>query len=127
MGTLDDIRAVNAVFERGVADGDVASVVALYTSDAVVLAADTPIVEGPDAIRALFQGFIDAGAVSLALETTSFEEQGDVVIEVGRYTLGLRVEGADVSDVGKYLVVFARQADGSLRFKYDAFSSDGPA
>ena len=51
----------------------------------------------------------------------------DVVIEVGRYTLGLRVEGTEVTDVGKYLVVFARQGDGSLRFRYDAFNSDAPA
>ena len=49
------------------------------------------------------------------------------MIEVGRYTLGLRIEGAELTDVGKYLVVFARQADGSLRFKYDAFNSDAPA
>jgi ketosteroid isomerase-like protein len=76
----------------------------------------------------VFQGFLDAGAESLVLETTSFEEQGDVVIDVGRYTLGLHLpDGDSVSDVGKYLVVFAREADGSLRFKYDAFNSDAPA
>lgn len=124
MGTKDDISTINDTFGKAVANQDAAAIVALYTADAVLLAPGTPVAQGPDAIQAVFQGFVDAGAESLSLETTSFEEQGDVVIEVGRYTLGLRIEGAEVTDVGKYLVVFARQADGSLRFKYDAFNSD---
>ena len=127
MGTKDDIRAINGTFETAVANRDAAALGALYTADAVLLAPGMPVAQGPEAIQAVFQGFVDAGAESLSLDTTSFEEQGDAVIEVGRYTLGLRIEGTEVTDVGKYLVVFVRQADGSLRFKYDAFNSDAPA
>ena len=127
MGTKDDISAINDTFGKAVANQDAAAIVALYAEDAVLLAPGMPVAQGPEAIQAVFQGFVDAGAESLSLDTTSFEEQGDVVIEVGRYTLGLRIEGTEVTDVGKYLVVFARQADGSLRFKYDAFNSDAPA
>ena len=128
MGTKDDIRAANEAFEKAVASQDAAALGALYTPGAVLLAPNAPAANGPAAIQAVFQGFLDAGAESLMLETTSFEEQGDVVIDVGRYTLGLRLPSGDsVSDVGKYLVVFARQPDGSLRFKYDAFNSDAPA
>jgi len=127
MGTKDDISAINDTFGKAVANQDAAAIVALYTADAVLLAPGMPVAQGPEAIQAVFQGFVDAGAESLSLDTTSFEEQGDAVIEVGRYTLGLRIEGTEVTDVGKYLVVFVRQADGSLRFKYDAFNSDAPA
>jgi len=127
MGTKDDISAINDTFGKAVANQDAAAIVALYTADAVLLAPGAPVAVGPAAIQAVFQGYIDAGAESLTLETTSFEEQGDVVIEVGQYTLGLRTPDGDaVSDVGKSLVVFARQADGSLRFKYDAFNSGAP-
>jgi uncharacterized protein (TIGR02246 family) len=126
MGTKDDIRAVIDAFEAAVVDRDAAAIGALYTTDAVLLAPGAPLAVGPAAIQAVFQGFIDAGAESLTLETTSFEEQGEVVIEVGRYTLGLQTPDGTVTDVGKSLVVFARQADGSLRFKYDAFNSDPP-
>ena len=127
MGTKDDISAINDTFGKAVANQDAAAIVALYTADAVLLAPGMPVAQGPEAIQAVFQGFVDAGAESLSLDTTSFEEQGDAVIQVGRYTLGLRIEGTEVTDVGKYLVVFVRQADGSLRFKYDAFNSDAPA
>jgi ketosteroid isomerase-like protein len=128
MGTRQDIEAINEAFEKAVVNQDAAAIGALYTADAVLLAPGAPVANDPAAIQAVFQGFLDAGAESLVLETTSFEEQGDVVVEVGRYTLGLRPPGGDpVSDVGKYLVVFAREADGSLRFKYDAFNSDPQA
>ena len=128
MSTQDDISVLNDTFGKAVAAQDVVALGALYTADAVLLAPGLPVAHGPEAIQAVFQGFVDAGAESLRLETTSFEEQGDLVVEVGRYTLGLRLpDGESVTDVGKYLVVFARQADGSLRFKYDAFNSDAPA
>ena len=127
MGTREDIKTANEAFEKAVANQDAAALGALYTADAVLLAPDLPVAQGPAAIQAVFQGYLDAGAESLELETTAFEDQGDVVVEVGRYTLGLRPPGEDpITDVGKYLVVFARQADGSLRWKYDCFNSDAP-
>jgi ketosteroid isomerase-like protein len=128
MGTKDQIEAANEAYGKAVANQDVTAVVALYTQDALLLPPDSPVAQGSDAIRAVLQGYVDAGAQSLELETIALDDQGDLVVDVGRYTLGLQPPGADpITDVGKYLQVYKRQSDGSFRIAYDCFNSDGPA
>lgn len=126
MGIKDDVRAVNDAYEKAVANQDVAVVLECYTSDASLLPPGAPLAKGTKAMEAVFQAYIDAGASSLTLETIEVEEQGDAVIEVGRYELGIQTPDGSMTDVGKYLQVFKRQADGTLRIAYDAFNSDQP-
>ena len=52
---------------------------------------------------------------------------GGVAIEIGRYTLGLDVDGGTpVADAGKYLVLHRRQPDGSWQRTVDVFNPDVP-
>lgn len=128
MSTKDQIQGVDEAYEKAVANQDVDAIVALYTQDGFFLPPNSPIAKGSDAIRAVLQAYIDAGAQSLDLETTVLDDQGDVVVEVGQYKLGLQPPGADpITDLGKYLQVFKRQADGSFLIAYDCFNSDEPA
>jgi uncharacterized protein (TIGR02246 family) len=127
MGAKDDVRAVNDAYEKAVANQDVSGVLAVYTSDATLLPPNAPLAKGTKAMEAVFNGYFEAGANSLTLDSIELDEQGDAVIEVGRYTLGLLTPDGAMSDVGKYLQVFKRQSDGSLRIAYDAFNSDQPA
>ena len=128
MGTYEQIRGVDEAYGKAVANQDIDAIVALYTPDAFFLPPNSPIAKGSDAIRAVLQAYIDAGANSLDLDTTVLDEQGDVVIEVGQYKLGLQPSGAEpITDLGKYLQVFKRQADGSFLIAYDCFNSDEPA
>ena len=127
MGIRDDVRDVNDAYEKAVANQDVSAVIGLYTSDATLMPPNAPMAKGSEEMRAIFNAYVEAGANSLTLETLELEEQGDAVIEVGRYTLGAQTPEGVMSDVGKYLQVFKRQDDGSLRIAYDAFNSDQPA
>jgi ketosteroid isomerase-like protein len=124
MGIREDVRDVNDAYEKAVANQDISIVVSLYTSDAVLMPPNEPVAKGSKAMEAVFQRYVDAGASSLTLETLELEEQGDAVIEVGRYELGIQTPDGSMTDVGKYLQVFKRQADGTLRIAYDAFNSD---
>ncbi len=127
MATSDEVEAVNQAYGKAVANRDTAGVAAVYASDAFLLPPNAPIAKGRQAIEAVVQAYFDAGAQSLDLDTVALEEQGDLVVEVGTYTLGVQPPGSDpVTDVGKYLQVFKRQADGSLRIAYDCFNSDQP-
>jgi uncharacterized protein (TIGR02246 family) len=127
MATSDEVEAVDQAYEKAVANRDTAGVAALYTPDAFLLPPNAPVAKGRQAIEAVVQAYFDAGAQSLDLDTVTLEERGDLVVEVGRYTLGVQPPGGDpVTDVGKYLQVFKRQADGSLRIAYDCFNSDQP-
>lgn len=125
MGTREDIKAIDDAYGKAVANQDTAALAAFYTEDALLLAPNAPVARGTEAIRAVFDGYMDAGAASLELETTAFEDHGDVVIDAGRYTLGMQTPDGDSStDVGKYLQVLKRESDGSYRIAYDCFNSD---
>jgi hypothetical protein len=58
-------------------------------------------------------------AIGMTFEAGDIWEAGDIVIDVGTYD---SPRGA-----GKYVVVYERQADGSLRLAVDAVSLDGDA
>jgi uncharacterized protein (TIGR02246 family) len=127
MSMRDDIEAINGAFEKAAANRDTAGIVALYAPDAYLLPPNARLASGSAAIGAVMDAYFAAGARSLDLETITLDERDDVVIEVGRYTLGLESRGGEpVAGVGKYLQVFARQPDGSWRISYDCFNSDQP-
>ena len=82
-------------------------------------------VRGSSALGELFQGMIDGGVKAIDFDTTDLVEDGSLVIEVGRNVVHAELaDGSSVADPGKYLVVYRRQADGSLKMVFDAFSSD---
>ena len=128
MTTRDEIEAVNQAYEKAVANTDIAAVIEQYSPDALLLAPNAPLARGKGEIQAILQGFLDAGANGLELKTIDLDDHGDIVVEIGAYTLQLAPpDGDPITDVGKYLQVFKRQSDGSFRIAYDAFNSDQPA
>jgi ketosteroid isomerase-like protein len=69
-----------------------------------------------------------SGARGLELNTLDVLEADDLAVEVGRYTMTIQPPGGDVMrDVGKYVAVWRRQADGGLKLVVDTFNSDSPA
>lgn len=124
----DQIADWNANFCKAVANQDIDSVMEGYDPAARLLAPNVPMAVGRDAIRAVFQSFLDAGTNSLELDSIEIIEDGDLVIDVGRYVLGMQVpDVGPVEDTGKFVDVFRRQPDGSLRVIVDTFNSDLPA
>jgi ketosteroid isomerase-like protein len=127
MTARDEVLALNARFSKAVGNQDLDDLLALYDSKARLLPPNAPMAEGTTAIRQVFQGFIDMGANSLDLQIVDVHESGDLVIDVGRYVLGIQLPGGQsMEDRGKYVDVFRRQPDGSLKFIADIFNSDLP-
>lgn len=126
MSTRDEIRDLTDDFTKAFANGDVAGLVSHYTDDAIVLAPNAPRLQGPAEITAGFQAFLDSGLKSIEFETIDVIEEGSLVVEVGNAIVGLETPDGLVEDPSKYVVVYRRQADGSLKIAVDAFSSDTP-
>jgi ketosteroid isomerase-like protein len=121
----DEVRGVLAGLVKAVAEKDTKAIVDHYETDAVVLAPNAPMVRGSSALGELFRGMIDGGVKAIEFDTTDLIEDGSLVIEAGRSLVHVeRADGSSVADPGKYLVVYRRQADGSLKMLFDAFSSD---
>lgn len=117
MTTRDDIVAFNARFAKALTDQDVDRLVGLYTDDARLLFHGMPMVQGRSAIEAMFRKDLEAGSISIRFESDEVFEGGALVVDVGRYVTP--------GDRGKYVVVYQRQPDGTLKLAVDSATSDG--
>ncbi|HEY7279616.1 MAG TPA: DUF4440 domain-containing protein [Trebonia sp.] len=125
--TVSEVTAVAQAFHDGVANRDAAALASLYAENARFLPPGLEPCEGRAQTQSAMQLLLDMGARSLDLEPLEVREADNLTIEYGRYRLGIEPEGsAAVTDVGKYLVVHERQADGSTKIAYDIFNSNTP-
>jgi uncharacterized protein (TIGR02246 family) len=107
--------------------GDAAAVANMYTIDARLLPPNSAMVEGRANIQNFWQGAITAGLKMVSLDPMTVEAQGNIAVEVGRYTATAPAAGgATTTDKGKYVVVWKRQG-GNWKLAVDIFNSDMPA
>jgi ketosteroid isomerase-like protein len=127
-GAADAIYRLDAEFMKAASAKNAAALVkAFYAPDAVLMPPNHGLVEGRAKIEGFLQGLIEAGLTGIKLETMTIASAGDLAYGQGRYTLSLSPPGgAPVQDVGKYVVVYRRQANGSWRAVSDIFNSDQP-
>jgi ketosteroid isomerase-like protein len=128
-GAADAIHRLDAEFMKAAKARNAAALVkAFYTPDAVLMPPNHGAVEGREKIAGFLQGLIDSGLTSIKLDTTTVASAGDLAYGQGRYTLDLAPPGGSpVQDVGKYIVVYRRQANGGWRAVSDIFNSDHPS
>ena len=121
------IEAQEQFFAKQVISGDLASVMkSYYASDAVVLAPNAPAVTGAAAIEAMFKTMGTVG--SMTMTTDEVAGMGDLAYVRGRYAMTFTPAGmtAAISDSGKYIEIFKKDADGTWKNYRDSFSSDVP-
>jgi ketosteroid isomerase-like protein len=99
------------------------TIAGLYTADATLLPPATAPISGREAIRRFWQAGLDAGIVAIHLDAARLDRDTRLAYELGRYELRLEPEGSEaVVDRGNYLVVHARQDDGSWRRSVEIFT-----
>jgi uncharacterized protein (TIGR02246 family) len=121
------IEQSNARFTEAFNRGDAAALAAMYDTGAVVLAPNAPVMRGRQNIEALWAGARQQGFKTLSLAVNSVEVIGNHAIELGDYTLVIQPPGqAEMTDRGKYMVVWKRQPDGSWKLYRDMFNTSMP-
>jgi len=97
-----------------------------YTEDAKLMMPGMPIIEGRDAIKAAFASM---GTIQdEKWNSLSIEGHGDLAYEQGTYSYTVIPPGMSVSmtDKGKFIVVWKKQADGAWKAARDIWNSDMP-
>ena len=121
------IEDTDARFVEAYNRGDVASVAALYTDDAVLLPPNLETLRGRQAIQEFWNGARQMGVREVMLQTVSVEDSGHLAYEIGAYTLQIQPEGGEATtDKGKYMVIWKRQADGSWKLAVDIWNTNSP-
>ena len=119
MTIRDELDAINAGMARALAAQDAKQFASYYADDARLLSHGQPIIRGRAGIEAEVSGWVTKGPVTLRFETGDVIADGSLVVDVGRIV--------SPSGRSKYVVVYQRQPDGSLKIAVDAGSSDGPS
>ena len=119
------IESAAANWDRAFNAGDAAGLAALYTDDATLLPAGSDMVEGSEAIREFWAGFIaeaPEGAI-IDLETVDVHGAGNLAYEVGTFSV---TAGGEPIDAGKYVVVWRHEPDGSWKLFVDIWNRNEP-
>jgi uncharacterized protein (TIGR02246 family) len=119
------IEANTKQFTEAFNKGDAAAVANMYTTDARMLPPNSEILEGRPNIQKFWQDAITAGMKLESLETVHVETQGNVAVEIGRYTTRIPGGGVTLTDKGKYVVVWKREG-GSWKLAVDIFNTSVP-
>jgi uncharacterized protein (TIGR02246 family) len=120
--SIDDYaKAINA--------GDADGVAALMTDKTVYADLNVPVAVGKEAIRSLVAGYNNQFKFDFSVPVDDMRVVGDLAAVRGSWTIKLtpKAEGiAPISDSGSWIVVFARQKDGSWKWDWCVPNSNQP-
>jgi uncharacterized protein (TIGR02246 family) len=128
---LADIRAEIDAANKGFMDafnqGDIATAIAVYSKDAIILFPRHDIMKGKPNIQSYWQGSLDSGVRDIKFETVELLEMGeDTACEIGRFTLKIQPEGREtMTHYGKYLVIWKHE-DGAWKMCIHMYNPSMP-
>lgn len=129
--TLDyksKIESLDKEIAKGMLEGNTQKILSLYTEDAISLPSYSPLLDGIAAIRKSNEEMAKMGAKydSFTLTTLKILTGGNLITEIGTYQLSISMPKMDkpMADHGKYLTIWEKQKDGSLKIKVETWNSD---
>ena len=125
------VRSVEAAWVKDIATKDVDKFASYYSDDASVLLPNEMLITGKDNIRAAFKSMMADPNFALTFQSTRGEASkgGDFVYVIGTYSMTTSSprDQKPVTDQGKYLTVYKKQADGNWKAVADMVNTDLPA
>ena len=124
----EKIQTLNRKMATAMIEGKAIESLALYAEDAISMPNYSPMLRGKAAIRKHHEEMDAAGFKfhTFDLTTLIVKEAGEVIHEIGTYSLSLTPPGLDqkVHDKGKYITIWKKQPDGSLQIVLDMWNTD---
>ena len=122
------IRELDAQWAKTAGAHDLDGTVSYYSDDASMLAPNAPIATGKEAIRAAWASLLVPDAsVSWQVSKDEVARSSDLAYLMGAYQLTMKdPQGKPVTDHGKFVEVWKKQADGKWKTVADIFNSDLP-
>ena len=125
------IKDLEAAWVQAFATKDPDKVAAVYSDDASVFITDAPLITGMAAIKSALKPMLaDKNySITFASDRVDVAKSGELGYSQGSYnqtSTNPKTKKA-VSEKGKYVTVFKKQADGSWKAIADIFNEDAPA
>lgn len=122
------IEDINKELEKYMVSGDYKGALKFYSEDAISLPSYRQMLRGKEAIEKQSMEDQQSGMKITAfdLETSEVFGSGNLLYEVGTYKITM--EGPNMKDPqndhGKYLTVYEKEDDGSLKIKAETWNTD---
>ena len=124
------VRDSEVAWSKDAGTKDAAKFASYYADDASLLLPNAPMITGKPAILATAQQMFGDPNISLSFQSTRVEasKSGDLVYSQGTYSMTMTDPKSKkpVTDKGKYLTVWRKQADGSWKAVADMVNTDMP-
>lgn len=122
------IETINKEMAKYMIEGNTEKGLSLYTADAISLPSYEPMREGIAEIRKASEEMTKSDWKCKSFETATLKviPNGNMITEIGTYKISMTMPGMDspMDDHGKYLTVWEKQEDGSLKVKIETWNSD---
>jgi uncharacterized protein (TIGR02246 family) len=122
------IQALNQQWEENFANHDLAGLVALFTEDCVRMPQGGPASVGRPALEAAYrQDFAEVWRTGAMVKLNAGEIiiSGEYAFARGADTLIQEQDGRQVGETGKWLFVYRQGPDGTWKFHWITFNSNG--
>ena len=128
-GTLmAEVEAIGDAIQEAMVANDFDAILAMYADDAISLPNYGPRLQGVDDFERHHEETADSrmNVLSFSSQPQDVWACGDQVIEIGSFEISLEMPGmpAPIQDKGKYLTVYVRGSDGSLKIKVETWNTD---
>jgi len=108
--------------------GDVETIFSFYTDDIISMPNYGEMIKGKEALKKNDEEMRKAGFEIHSMNFTILDiwSCSDLVYEIGKYGISLTLPGVPqpVADNGKYLTIWQKQSDGSLKIKIEMWNTD---
>ena len=122
------IEAINKEMVKNMLAGNTEKILSNYTEDAISLPSNQPMQQGIAAIRKGSEEMAKSGVKFTSFTPTIVKllVDGNHITEIGTYKMSMTIPNMDapMEDHGKYLTIWEKQKDGSLKVKVETWNSD---
>jgi uncharacterized protein (TIGR02246 family) len=122
------IRDVETAWNQANASKDVDQIAAFYTGDASVFVPESPVLKGADAVKPILNSMVKDKnfTFTFAADKVEVAKSGDIGYSQGAYTETMtdRKTKKVLTEKGKYVTVYKKQADGKWKAVADIWNED---
>lgn len=124
------LRALDQQWSATAAKNDIDGTVAFYADNAVLLPPNAPIAMDAQSIRASWAGLLGPNTtLSWKVSDSAVASSGELGYVYGTFALTIKDPkgGPPTHDIGKFVEIWKKQADGQWKCIVDTYNSDLPA
>ena len=128
-GSADEqaIRRLDKEWSAATQSKDAGKMLVYYREDASAFPFNAPIATGKEQIQKMWAGLMSMPGFSLSFAPAKIEvaKSGDLAYDVGTFELKLNdANGSPTTMMGKYVVVWKKQSNGTWKAVADIFNTD---